>query len=70
MEGMLAARDGRLLSLWWGCPSRFSGSPPLPILQCYGVLLLFRISPATTAGASRAARKTERWESLTGGFMV
>ena len=39
------------------------------MLRCYGVLLPFRKSPVTTAGASRAARKTERWESLTGGYL-
>ena len=47
----------------------FVGSPPAQNLQCYGVLLPFRKSPVTTAGASRAARKTERWESLTGGYL-
>ena len=76
MEGMVAARDGRALAVSVvGAALVRPSSPPvqttkLPPRVRHGVLLPFRKSPVTTAGAPRAARKTERWESLTGGFMV
>ena len=59
MEGMVAARGGRLL--WWGLPPR---RQPLrhKVLRCYGVLPL-RKGPVTTAGAAPAAAlRLSQWE--------
>ena len=52
-----------MLSCGGGCPSRFSGSPPLPILQCYGVLLPRRKGPSPPLGR-RARRANTGAEGL------
>ena len=66
MEGMVAARDSRLL--WRGAAlcslaAALSTTTKLPPRVRHGVLPPRRKSPVTTAGASRAAQNTERWES-------
>ena len=73
MEGMVAARDGRLL--WRGAAlcslaAALSTTTKLPPRVCHGVLPLLGKSPSPPLGRGAPRANTERWESLTGGFRV